>query len=234
MVYLDSCKKRAPKHTWFKRNGELGIGTWKLCSATLSWWLEGWLSWICRAVSNPSRTCLGTTMHSLERVKGSSRLTTNKPSLAIVATFRYRLTSLTLVSFFDGLVPWTRWACVRLRSLHSDWMANQDARVVKGNLAWPWRMSWIEVWRTTDSWVRWIKAQTWQVASWQGEWGGGALRLAKSDGRIAALDTCLTKAWKRLTTERKVETCGLAENSPRHSFSNAWTHGLLSVRMHAL
>ena len=24
---LDSCKKRAPKHKWFKSNGELGIGT---------------------------------------------------------------------------------------------------------------------------------------------------------------------------------------------------------------
>ena len=23
---LDSCKKRAPKHKWFKSNGELGIG----------------------------------------------------------------------------------------------------------------------------------------------------------------------------------------------------------------
>ena len=36
MVNLDSCKKRAPKHKWFKSNGELGIGTWKLCSATLN------------------------------------------------------------------------------------------------------------------------------------------------------------------------------------------------------
>ena len=44
---------------------------------------------------------------------------------------------------------------MRLRSLHSDWMANQDA----------------------------------QVTSWQ----GGVLRLAKSDGRIAAPDTCLTE-----------------------------------------
>ena len=120
----------------------------------LSWWLQGWLSWICKAVSNPSRTCLGTIMHSLEQVKGSSRLTTNKPFFAIVATFRYRLISLTLVSFFDGLIPLTRCACVRLRSLVSYWMASQDARVVKGNLAWPWRMFWIEVWRTTDSWVR--------------------------------------------------------------------------------
>ena len=54
---------------------------------------------------------------------------------------------------------------MRLRSLRSDCMANQDARVVKGNLAWPWRMSWIEVCRATDSWVQCIKAQTWHVTS---------------------------------------------------------------------
>ena len=35
MVNLDSCKKWAPKHKWLKSNGELGIGTLKLCSATL-------------------------------------------------------------------------------------------------------------------------------------------------------------------------------------------------------
>ena len=110
-------------------------------------------------------------------------------------------------------------------------MANQDARVVKGNhLAWPWRMSWIEVCRTTDSWVRCIKTQTWHVTSWQ----GGALRLVKSDGRIAAPDTCLTEVWKRLTTKRKVETHGLVEKPPQHNFSNAWTQDLLSARMHAL
>ena len=65
-------------------------------------------------------------MHSLEGAKGSLRFTTSSPSLAIVATFRYLLTSLTLVSFFDGLVPWARWAWVRRRSLHFDWVANQD------------------------------------------------------------------------------------------------------------
>ena len=52
-------------------------------------------------------------------------------------------------------------------------MANQDVRAVKGNVAWPWRMTWIGVCRTTDSWVRCIKVQTWLVTSWQ----GGALRL---------------------------------------------------------
>ena len=30
-----------------------------------------------------------------------------------------------LVSFLDGLVPWTRCACVRRRSGDSDWTANQ-------------------------------------------------------------------------------------------------------------
>lgn len=64
-------------------------------------------------------------------------------------------------------------------------------------------------------------------------WQGGALQLEKSDGKMAEPDTCLTDAWKQLTTERKVETCGLAENSPRHSFSNAWIQALLSVNMQA-
>ena len=35
VINLDSCKKLAPKHKQFKSYGELGIGTWKLCSATL-------------------------------------------------------------------------------------------------------------------------------------------------------------------------------------------------------
>ena len=35
VINLDSCKKRAPKHKQFKSYGELGIGTCKLCSATL-------------------------------------------------------------------------------------------------------------------------------------------------------------------------------------------------------
>ena len=80
-------------------------------------------------------------MHSLEGAKGLLRLTTSSPSFVIVAMFRYLLTSFTLVSFFDGLVPWAKWACVRRRSLHSDWIANQDVRVVNGSLALPLRMS---------------------------------------------------------------------------------------------
>ena len=36
VINLDSCKKQAQKYKWFKSYGELGIGTWKLCSATLT------------------------------------------------------------------------------------------------------------------------------------------------------------------------------------------------------
>lgn len=32
---LAKMQERVPKHKYFKSNGELGIGTWKLCSATL-------------------------------------------------------------------------------------------------------------------------------------------------------------------------------------------------------
>ena len=63
---------------------------------------------MCKAVNRPSRTCRGTMMHSLEGAKGLLRLTTSSPTFAIVVMFRYLLTSLTLVSFFDGLVPWAR------------------------------------------------------------------------------------------------------------------------------
>ena len=37
VINLDSCKKWAPKHKYFKSYGELGIGSLKLCSATLRW-----------------------------------------------------------------------------------------------------------------------------------------------------------------------------------------------------
>ena len=36
VINLDSCKKQAPKDKEFKSYGELCIGTWKLCSATLN------------------------------------------------------------------------------------------------------------------------------------------------------------------------------------------------------
>ena len=36
VINLDSCKKWAPKHKYFKSYGELGIGSRKLCLATLS------------------------------------------------------------------------------------------------------------------------------------------------------------------------------------------------------
>ena len=60
---------------------------------------------MCNAVTSPSSTCRGTTTHSRVGARGSLRLTTSKPSLAMLATLRYLLTSLMSVSFFEGRVP---------------------------------------------------------------------------------------------------------------------------------
>ena len=74
---------------------------------------------MCRAVTSPSRTFRGTMMHSRVGLSGSLRFTTNRPSRAIVATFRYRLTSFVLVTFFDGRVPCMRCECVLRKSWQS-------------------------------------------------------------------------------------------------------------------
>lgn len=70
-----------------------------------SWLLYGWFSWMSRAVSDPSSTCRGTIMHLRLGTRGSSRLTTSRPSLAIVAALRYLLTSFKLLSFLDRHEP---------------------------------------------------------------------------------------------------------------------------------
>ena len=43
-----------------------------------------------------------------------------------------------------------------------------------------------------------------------------------------------SEAWKQLTVERKVETRGLEENSPRHNFSKACTHTCEASRIRGL
>ena len=43
--------------------------------------------------------------------------------------------------------------------------------------------------------------------------------MSTTEYRIAEPDTCLTDAWYQLTVERNVDTLGLAENSPRQSYS---------------
>ena len=68
----------------------------------------------------PSKTNRGTTMHSRIGESGSFCFTTRRPSVEMVAMLRYRFTSLMLVSFFEGYVPWIRWALVRRKSGHSD------------------------------------------------------------------------------------------------------------------
>lgn len=145
-------KAKQQVQLWATRSIALSMSKVKrYCLVTsLSWWLEGWLNLMCKAVNRLSRTWRGITMHSCKGAKGLSRLTTNKPFLVIVTTFKY-LYIFKLVSFFDGLVPWARWAYVWQRSLHSDCIANQDARLVNGSLTLPMFMSWIEACRTTDS-----------------------------------------------------------------------------------
>lgn len=168
-------------------------------------------------------------MHSLDGANGMLRLTTSKPSFEIEATLRYLLTSRTLVSFFDGRVPWRKWAAVRRRSEHSDLVESHAALLVKGSLDVPSKMSLVVMWRTTESSCWFMKVQIWQVGSSQ----SGAFRLAKSEGRMAWPEMCLMEAWKRLAVDKNVETLGLAENSPLYSFSYAWTQGLLSVSIQA-
>ena len=86
------------------------------------------------------------------------------------------------VNFLEGRVPWVRWARVRRRSGHSAWRASQVTLQVKGSLAVPDSMLWTDARRTSESSVSWKKLQTWQV----GLPHSGALRLAKSEGKIVA------------------------------------------------
>ena len=136
---------------------------------------------MCNAVKSPSRTCRGTTMHSRVGTRGSLRLTTSKPSLAMVVTLRYLLTSFMLVSFLEGRVHCCRCACVRRKSGHSNCVANQAVRLVNERCPLPLSMSWIEVRLITESWVSLVKVHAWQASSTE----GAALRLAKSAGSIA-------------------------------------------------
>lgn len=57
----------------------------------------------------------------------------------------------------------------------------------------------------------------------------GVFLLAKSEGLFARPDIWMTCTWYLLTTDRKVVTRGLTENSPRQSLSKPWTQGSLSV-----
>ena len=147
------------------------------------------------AVSSPSRTWRGTTMHSWEGEKGSWRFTTRRPSDATDATCRYLFSSLTLVSFLDGLVPYTRWEWVRRRSGHSDCIASQAGLLVKGSRTFPSRTSWTDDIRTTDSLLRMMKEHTWQDSSSQGG-GGGRSGLRSQMGELQNL----RHAWQRLGT----------------------------------
>ena len=80
----------------------------------------------------------------------SNCFTTSNPSLAMLTCCKYRFTSLILVSFLEGLVPWERCAYTQRRSLSSRCAANHADREVKGNLVTPDVMSDTSVLSTTD------------------------------------------------------------------------------------
>ena len=69
-------------------------------------------------------------------------------------------------------------------------MADQAVRLVKGRRAAPLSMSCIDARLMTESWASFVKVQNWRASSSH----GAAFRLAKSEGRMADLDTCLTEA----------------------------------------
>ncbi|KAH3865937.1 hypothetical protein DPMN_028984 [Dreissena polymorpha] len=56
----------------------------------------------------PSAIERGTTMRSTGDTRGSVRVTTKRLSLEMETSFKYLLTSRTLVCFLDGLVPCLR------------------------------------------------------------------------------------------------------------------------------
>ena len=103
------------------------------------------------AVTNQSKTSRGTEISSEESCKVSVIGTINNPSLAIVATARYLITSLTIVTFLEGRVPCLRWACVRLRFGQFDWISIQTERVVNGTDFELLRISFMSSDLTTDS-----------------------------------------------------------------------------------
>ena len=119
------------------------------------------------AVKSPSSTCRGTTVHSRVGARGSFPLTTSKPTFAMVTTLRYLLTSLMLVSFFEGRVPCCRCICMRRKSRLSACVANQAVRLVNGRCLLLLSMSWINVRLIAES-VSLVNTQTWQASSLHG------------------------------------------------------------------
>ena len=104
--------------------------------------------------------------------------------------------SLTLLNFFDGRVPYTKWACVRLRSWQSDWIDNQAALLVNVSFTLSLMISSVDTLWTTQSSDCLIKEQIYHIDSSQ----VAALRLAKCQGTV--------------TQDKYVDTRALAENSP--------------------
>ena len=130
--------------------------------------------------------------------------------------------SILIFWFFNGQVPCFINACVLCRSGQSAWMVSQVNQVVNGRPTLSFNMSYTHTPDTTESSV--------YVINWH--WGSkhsGKLQLSKSDGILAIPARRWIKVRYWLTIDKNCATLGLDENFPLFSFSNACTHGLLSV-----
>ena len=123
------------------------------------------------------------------------------------------------VTFFDGLVPCSKWARALRKSGHSDCVISQAARLMKGNLHLLSKTSCTDIFLTTHSSDSEINEQIWQDLLSH----SAGFRLPKSDNALSIPAIWHTEAWNRLTTVKYVLSLGLAEKSPLHSFSYALT-----------
>lgn len=89
---------------------------------------------MCRVCNKPGNICQGMTTYSLIFVKTSLHLMIRRPSLVIDTWCRYCFMPLASVTFLDGLVPCTRWACAQRKSMHSIFTCFYVEQEIKGSL----------------------------------------------------------------------------------------------------
>ena len=111
VISLNFCKKWAPKHKYFKSYGELGIGSWKLCSATLSCEFGGDGFLLLPSNGLQSLKCVGNgkknfnvceikTPHYGKCLKNYLRYQCT-PKLTILPNFSYWYSKVHLIEFFQ-------------------------------------------------------------------------------------------------------------------------------------
>ena len=156
---------------------------------------------------------------------GSGFLTINKPFPSIDARSKYQRTSQRFFAFFEGRVPWERWANTRRRKVQLC-CAERHAVLRNGMRAEPGKMSDIETELKTDVMVSLTNLHIWQEPS---EHSCG-WREPKSLERLFS-----PLRWHRMTLwtlkhDKNVDILADAENWSFRRLVKTCTHGLLSVR----